>query len=70
MADCEMLATCIFFNERMASMPATAGLLKSRFCEGTWEACARYRVCKGLGREKVPKDLFPNQADVADRLLH
>ncbi len=69
MADCEMIAKCIFFNDKMANKPGTANLLKSKYCKGAFAECARYQVCKALGREKVPGDLFPNQADKARELL-
>jgi len=69
MADCEMIAKCIFFNDKMANKPGTANLLKSKYCKGDYADCARYKVCKKLGRERVPGDLFPNQADRAAELL-
>jgi hypothetical protein len=69
MSDCELLAVCPFFHDQLAGMPASAGLLKTRFCQGRWQACARYRVSQGLGRERVPRDLSPHQAEVAETLL-
>jgi hypothetical protein len=69
MADCEMLAKCIFFNDKMANMPAMAEMLKKKYCRGDNSACARYVVCKSLGREKVPGDLTPSQLDRAQKLM-
>jgi hypothetical protein len=60
MADCELLPGCIFFNDRMANIPATAELMKVRYCRGINSNCARYTAYKKLGREKVPPDLYPN----------
>jgi hypothetical protein len=69
MADCEMLAGCIFFNDKMSDYPTTAEFLKKRYCREDNSDCARYIVCKGLGRECVPKDLFPNNIERAQALL-
>lgn len=68
MADCELLAKCIFFNDKMANMPAMAEMLKKKYCRGDNSTCARYVVCKALGREKVPGDLTPSQLDRAKKL--
>lgn len=69
MADCELAGTCIFFNDKMANMPAMSGMFKDRYCRGDWAACARYRVFEKLGRPAVPADLYPNERDRADALL-
>ncbi|EPR41228.1 hypothetical protein dsx2_0315 [Desulfovibrio sp. X2] len=69
MADCEMIAKCIFFNDKMADKPGTAEMMKRTYCKGTFAKCARYLVCKKLGREKVPSDLFPIQMDRALALM-
>lgn len=69
MPDCPNIAKCIFFNDRMASKPAMAGLMKTRYCQGDFAACARYLVCTALGGPQVPADLFPNQIDRAKAQL-
>lgn len=69
MNECDMLATCPFFNDRMAEKPATAGLFKNRYCLGDSSNCARHMVFKALGREAVPADLYPNQQERAQELL-
>jgi hypothetical protein len=69
MADCECLAGCPFFNDKMASMPALAGMLKSRYCKGNSADCARHMVFKARGKPKVPPDLFPNQVDRAKAVI-
>jgi len=68
-ADCELLAKCLFFNDKMANKPGTADMMKTKYCQGNNAECARYVVCKALGREKVPGDLFPIQMDRARELL-
>ena len=69
MAECPKLGVCPFFNDQLANMPAVAESLKERFCRGDFESCARYRVSSVLGKERVPGNLFPQEADTADRLL-
>jgi hypothetical protein len=69
MADCECLAGCIFFNDKMAHMPTMANMYKRNYCRGDSSTCARYMVFKALGREAVPVDLFPNMADRAKTIL-
>ncbi len=69
MADCEMLTTCIFFNDKMANMPAMATLFKEHYCRRTPAACARLRIATTLGRPRVPADLFPNQDDRAKAII-
>ena len=69
MADCECLARCPFFNDKMANMPAMSDLYKTRYCHGEFDGCARFMIFKERGREAVPADLFPNQADRARALL-
>lgn len=69
MGECELFNGCMFYNNRMADMPVTADLMKNKYCRGDKEMCARYRVCKALGREKVPPNLFPNEYERAKELV-
>jgi len=69
MAECEWLTKCIFFNDKMASLPATAELMKSNYCKNNHTSCARYVVAKELGKEAVPIDLFPSETMKAKILL-
>lgn len=69
MKDCELLEKCVFFNDKMANMPSTASVIKLRYCKEDSSGCARFLVCKMLGREKVPADLFPNQEDRARQII-
>lgn len=63
MTNCDRLGSCPFFNDRMQNMPASANLMKSRFCLGGNECCARYTVFKaGM---QVPADLMPSQMERA-----
>lgn len=67
MPDCEKLIKCPFFNDKMASKPASAEMYKVKFCHGDKMQCARYQV--GFNGIDVPSDLFPNQNDKASSLI-
>ena len=69
MPRCELLDTCVFFRGQMAEMPDLAELQKKKYCLGDNSICARYRVCKRLGREKVPPDLFPIDMKRAEKII-
>lgn len=69
MSKCELTATCIFFNDQMSNMPSTAAVYKKIYCEQDYSKCGRYMIFKAVGREHVPKDLFPNQADRAAEVI-
>ncbi|NUM48038.1 MAG: hypothetical protein HUU38_25310 [Anaerolineales bacterium] len=67
MAECECLKTCLFFNDKMADIPTTAKMMKTRYCLGDKHACARYMV-KSSGKP-VPSDLFPNMTEKAKAII-
>lgn len=69
MPDCEILSTCIFFNDKMNNAPDMAEYQKKKYCISDKSKCARYKVYRALGREKVPKDLFPFQIDKVDQIV-
>ncbi len=69
MPDCEHLAACPFFNDRMSRMPAMADLVKEHYCRRHFDQCARFRLFKELGPHLVPADLLPSQHERADALL-
>lgn len=66
---CEKLPTCIFFNDHMEKMPGVADLLKTQYCRGTFEECARFRVAAKVGGANVPRDLYPNHTARANEIL-
>ena len=69
MPDCQCLPKCPFFHDKMKNMPSMANVYKKNYCKGNYTECARYRVFKTLGRDKVPGTLFPNMADEAERII-
>ena len=69
MADCEMLNRCPFFNDVMSDMPTHAELFKQLYCHGGNDICARYMILRKLGRDAVPRNLFPNEVSRANDLI-
>lgn len=65
---CDLLNNCPFFNDQM-DMPKTLDICKNQYCKGHYETCARYQVAKAIGREKIPKDLYPFQNDRVKDIL-
>jgi hypothetical protein len=64
MAECECLAGCPFFNDRMKEKPATAEIYKKNYCLGGENTdCARHQIKVALGKENVPGDLYPTQTN-------
>ena len=69
MPDCPSLLKCPFFNDTMTTKPATADIIKKSYCRGDNSQCARWMVASALGKEAVPSNLYPSQADQARELL-
>lgn len=69
MADCAKLAKCIFFNNKMAAMPAMAEMYRQHYCRDHFDECARFTVASKLGSERVPENLFPNDMRRAQQLI-
>ena len=69
MANCELIEKCVFFNDKMGTMPGTAEMFKKKYCKEDNSNCARHMIVKAMGREKVPPNLFPNQTDEAKRII-
>lgn len=69
MPNCECLAGCIFFNDKMKERTAMSDLYKNKYCLGDNSKCARYMVFKKLGKPAVPENLFPNMTDRAKQIL-
>jgi uncharacterized membrane protein YkvA (DUF1232 family) len=69
MAECECVPKCPFFHDKMGTMPTMANMMKQRYCQGDNSTCARWVVRAALGPAVVPQDLFPNQADRAEKII-
>ena len=69
MVDCALIEKCIFFNDKMASMPSASNMMKRKYCKEDSAKCARFMVFSAMGREKVPTDLYPNDLPRAQTIL-
>lgn len=69
MPACELIEKCLFFNDKMANIPATATVYQKIFCQDDSSRCARYVVCMAKGRDHVPPSLFPNDLERARSIL-
>ena len=69
MAECECLSACPFFNDKMSDVPATAQMMKNKYCLGDKIQCARYMIFSAIGKEYVPSDMFPNMRDRAEKII-
>ncbi len=57
---CELVATCPFFNEQTDAKPTILALYRARYCRGQSSECARYLIFVAMGREHVPRNLYPS----------
>jgi hypothetical protein len=69
MAECDCLAGCPFFNDKMKDMDSMSSLYKTRYCTGDFMKCARHVVKEALGKPAVPVDLYPNMHDRAAQII-
>jgi hypothetical protein len=69
MAECECLAGCLFFNDKMKDMQGVSALYKRRYCLSDSSQCARHMVFERLGKPSVPADLYPNNIDRAISIM-
>ena len=69
MSKCELLEACPFYKDKMDDYPAGVYAMRRRYCYKDNSRCARYLIFKTLGREKVPKDLFPNDNNRAELII-
>jgi hypothetical protein len=53
----------------MSKKPGTAEIYKKKYCLGDNVDCARYMVFQKLGKANVPADLYPNQSNIAQKLI-
>jgi hypothetical protein len=68
-SECDCLAGCPFFNDRMKDMEGSASLFKNRYCTGDFMKCARHQVKDALGKPAVPVDLYPNMQERAQQII-
>jgi hypothetical protein len=68
MAQCDLIDSCLFFNSLLKDMPCTAEYLVNKYCKGDFTACTLYKYAKAIGKDYVPKYLYPN--DMYETLNH
>jgi hypothetical protein len=68
-ANCPLLSKCAFFNDVLEDMPSTSVYMKNLYCRNEYQTCARYRVFMEAGKHKPPRDLFPHDADQAEKII-
>ncbi len=64
--DCELLATCPFFNDAIQDTYQMAEMHKEQYCKGDYTWCGRYMVFKAWQRElerKEASELFKTEQD-------
>jgi hypothetical protein len=69
MSGCELLTSCIFFNDKIKNMPKVAETMKRLYCLWNYKQCARYRVASTLSKKEVPEDLFPGDTIKANIII-
>lgn len=69
MATCECLAGCPFFNDKMPMEGGLATIYKTRYCQGAFDQCARYKVFKAKGKGSLPISLYPNMLKKANEII-
>ena len=69
MAECEFIDSCPFFQGKLAEKAVEVEELKEKYCRTNNLHCARYMVATAVGKDKVPPDLYPNETDVAYKII-
>lgn len=69
MAVCEFKRECVVFSEVLDRMPHTAMRYREHYCSASPHECARFRLARALGSDRVPASLLPNQDSVAQNIL-
>lgn len=66
---CEFYQDCSFFDLH-EGLENTVRIVQEVFCHGDGKKdCARYTVCRELGKEDVPTGLLPFQHLLADTMI-
>ncbi|MGE5580138.1 MAG: hypothetical protein ACM3WU_08865 [Bacillota bacterium] len=67
---CELLDTCLFYNNKMPIESALGRMYKASYCQSNKEKCARHMVTVAVGRQFVDSNLYPNMIDKARRIIN
>jgi hypothetical protein len=68
MAGCERLLKCSIVNDPTEGA-VSVELVKEKYCNNNYSACARYMVLESVGGDFVPNDLMPEQVERAKEII-
>ena len=63
------MGLCVLAADETGFSPEFVQRLRSSWCRGTYDQCARFLAASVVGREAVPDDLFPVEYERAARFL-
>jgi len=66
---CELIDSCAFYNRELRISSERQEAYIKRFCKFDQSQCARFKVYKTLGKEKIPSGMLPNQFEMASGLI-
>ena len=69
MQECELMSTCPFYNGQLKGDDEQINIMKEKYCQKNNLNCARYMIFMALGKESIPKELFPHQKDLAYEVI-
>ncbi len=69
MQECDLIEKCPFYNDQLKGDKEQIDAMKEKYCKVNNLNCARYMIFMALGRESVPKELFPHQKDRAYEVI-
>ena len=69
MSDCELLKGCLFFDDKLKNMLKASDMMKKMYCKWLYTKYARYKIAIAMGRNAVPKDLFPGDHKRSSEIL-
>ena len=60
MISCDLSSSCFLFNGQLSVMTRSTEELRGKYCEGDYYECARFRLSRTCGCDKVPTYLYPD----------
>ncbi|HMM05661.1 MAG TPA: hypothetical protein PKD52_03200 [Clostridiales bacterium] len=66
---CEKLAACPFYNEKMPIDSGLGAMYRKKYCENDRESCARFMVSSAVGKDYVTNSLYPNMVEQAKQII-
>ncbi len=66
---CENMSDCPFYQGREHLSRNIDKLYRMKYCMNNKANCARYMLATAIGKEKVPRSLYPNMNKMAKLLI-